>query len=120
MVQTVRMALHRTRDRSGLFIYEAGSGPPCQPQRCKPPNGWADRPLNGNLWWAGRYDKVPVIDRLTDETATDTCAISIQNTAILRGQKMIFKKEKEVIELIEQHVGKLEACLLTAIDTLEA
>jgi uncharacterized protein len=33
---------------------------------------------------------------------------------------MIFKKEKEVIELIEQHVDKLEACLLTAIDTLEA
>jgi predicted phosphate transport protein (TIGR00153 family) len=33
---------------------------------------------------------------------------------------MIFKKEKEVIALIEQHVAKLEACLSTAIDTLQA
>ena len=33
---------------------------------------------------------------------------------------MLFKKEKEVIELIEQHVDKMEACLSTAIDTLEA
>lgn len=33
---------------------------------------------------------------------------------------MLFKKEKEVIDLIENHVKKVEACLLTAIDTLQA
>lgn len=31
---------------------------------------------------------------------------------------MLFKKEKEVIDLIEQHAAKLEACLATAMDTL--
>ena len=33
---------------------------------------------------------------------------------------MLFKKEKEVIDLIEQHVDKMEACLVTAMDTLDA
>ncbi len=33
---------------------------------------------------------------------------------------MLFKKEKEVIDLIEQHVDKMEACLETAMDTLQA
>jgi uncharacterized protein len=33
---------------------------------------------------------------------------------------MLFKKEKEVIDLIEQHIGKIEACLLIATDTLKA
>ena len=33
---------------------------------------------------------------------------------------MLFKKEKEAIDLIEQHVDKMEACLLTATDTLQA
>ena len=33
---------------------------------------------------------------------------------------MLFKKEKEVIDLIEQHVAKVEACLTTAIETLKA
>ena len=33
---------------------------------------------------------------------------------------MLFKKEKEVIDLIEQHVAKLETCLSTAIDTLKS
>ena len=32
----------------------------------------------------------------------------------------LFKKEKEVIDLIEQHVTKVEACLTTAIETLLA
>ncbi len=31
---------------------------------------------------------------------------------------MLFKKEKEVIDLIEQHASKMEACLSTAIETL--
>ncbi len=31
---------------------------------------------------------------------------------------MLFKKEKEVIDLIEQHATKMEACLSTAIETL--
>ncbi len=31
---------------------------------------------------------------------------------------MLFKKEKEVIDLIEQHAAKMEACLSTAIETL--
>jgi predicted phosphate transport protein (TIGR00153 family) len=35
-------------------------------------------------------------------------------------QKMLFKKEKEVIDLIEKHAERVEACLLTAIDTLQA
>ena len=33
---------------------------------------------------------------------------------------MLFKKEKEVIDLIEQHAAKMEACLSTAIETLLA
>lgn len=33
---------------------------------------------------------------------------------------MIFKKEKEVIDLIEQHVAKLEVCLTTAMHTVQA
>jgi len=33
---------------------------------------------------------------------------------------MLFKKEKEVIDLIEQHVDKMEACLSTATHTLQA
>lgn len=33
---------------------------------------------------------------------------------------MLFKKEKEVIDLIEQHAAKMEACLSTAIETLQA
>lgn len=33
---------------------------------------------------------------------------------------MLFKKEKEVIDLIEQHAAKMEACLTTAIETLQA
>lgn len=33
---------------------------------------------------------------------------------------MLFKKEKEVIDLIEQHVDKMETCLETAMDTLQA
>jgi predicted phosphate transport protein (TIGR00153 family) len=32
---------------------------------------------------------------------------------------MLFKKEKEVIDLIEQHAAKMEACLSTAIETLQ-
>ncbi len=32
---------------------------------------------------------------------------------------MLFKKEKEVIDLIEQHAAKMEACLTTAIETLQ-
>ncbi len=31
---------------------------------------------------------------------------------------MLFKKEKEVIDLIEQHASKMEACLSTAVETL--
>ncbi|MDJ0722573.1 MAG: DUF47 family protein [Desulfobacterales bacterium] len=31
---------------------------------------------------------------------------------------MLFKKEKEVIDLIEQHAAKMEACLSTAVETL--
>ena len=33
---------------------------------------------------------------------------------------MLFRKEKEVIDLIEQHAAKMEACLSTAIETLLA
>ena len=33
---------------------------------------------------------------------------------------MLFKKEKEVIDLIEQHVTTMEDCLTTAIETLQA
>lgn len=33
---------------------------------------------------------------------------------------MLFKKEKEVVDLIEQHATKMEACLSTAMDTLKA
>lgn len=33
---------------------------------------------------------------------------------------MLFKKEKEVIDLIEQHADKMETCLTTAIITLQA
>ncbi len=33
---------------------------------------------------------------------------------------MLFKKEKEVIDLIEQHAAKMEACLSTDIETLLA
>jgi predicted phosphate transport protein (TIGR00153 family) len=33
---------------------------------------------------------------------------------------MLFKKEKEVIDLIEQHAAKMESCLCTAIETLLA
>ena len=33
-------------------------------------------------------------------------------------EMMLFKKEKEVIDLIEQHVAKMEECLSTAMNTL--
>lgn len=33
---------------------------------------------------------------------------------------MMFKKEKEVIDLIEQHADRMETCLTTAITTLQA
>jgi len=33
---------------------------------------------------------------------------------------IIFKKEKEVIDLIEKHADKMEECLLTAIKTIQA
>lgn len=33
---------------------------------------------------------------------------------------ILFKKEKEVIDLIEKHAAKMEACLTTAIETLHA
>lgn len=40
---------------------------------------------------------------------------------MLEGEEMIFfKKEKEVIELIEKHADIVEECLLTAIESIEA
>ena len=33
---------------------------------------------------------------------------------------MLFKKEKEVVELIIRHIDKVEECLLTALQTLQA